>query len=166
MLFLGTGFGANLAALNTFVIHFFPKRQSTALTALHSCLGIGTAIGPLSFSLCFEKGVWWLDPVGIAVLYSALFVLSIIYLPTHINFIEPAEPSKKAMAKKGLWIFACIAFLYGVTETTFGNWASIFLHMEKGFSQVQANIALSLFWASVTVGRIFIVFLSLQISPR
>ena len=107
-----------------------------------------------------------MDPIAIAVCYFVLFLSSIFYLPSHINFIEVVEHKKKEMAKRGLWIFAFIAFLYGVTETTFGNWAPLFLHMEKGFTQTQANIALSLFWASVTFGRIFIVFLSLQISPR
>jgi fucose permease len=56
--------------------------------------------------------------------------------------------------------------LYGICETTFGNWGPIFLHQGKNLSQPSADFALSLFWGILTLGRVVTVFLSFVLSTR
>ncbi len=165
MAFLGAGFGANITALNPFAVHYFPDRASTALTALHSFLGIGTAIGPLSLNLFFAYNWWWGDPSWIALAYFILLLLAWGFLPKKAPISESqADPSSQHISL--LSLFVAIAVLYGFTETTFGNWATLFLHQEKDLSQIAANDALSIFWGSLTIGRIITTFLTLKIPPR
>jgi MFS family permease len=169
MLFLGTGFGAALTSLNAFAFFFFPARPKTALTALHSCLGIGTAIGPITFIFFLSKGLWWWDAVMIGAFYLLFLIAISISFPNpkHLQ-TEPGKQisSRLPLTSLSLWGFIAIAFLYGLCETTFGNWGTIFLHLEKQLNMMDAAFALSIFWGVVTLGRILTVFLSLILPNR
>jgi fucose permease len=52
------------------------------------------------------------------------------------------------------WVFAAFALLYGVCETMNGNWASVYLKEQFNANTTMASLALTFFWAMVTVGRI------------
>lgn len=167
MTLLGAGFGANITALNPFVFSFFPEKGSIAVTALHTCLGIGTALGPLLWNGFMSHGKWWLDPLSIALAYFLLFIGAWLFLPTK-TAIKDSEstqttPSQPRIALIPLTI---AAFLYGITETTFGNWTTIFLHEGKQLSQAFANQTLAIFWGAVTLGRLATTFLAAVISPK
>ena len=51
-------------------------------------------------------------------------------------------------------MFAGFALLYGVVETLNGNWAILYLSHTLGSSAGLASLALTLFWAAATGGRI------------
>jgi len=165
MLLLGTGFGANITSLNPFAIHFFPNRGSAAVTALHSCLGIGTAIGPLLWLFYSGWNLWWADPTLLAALFAVLFFLSYIFLPRSAK-LNGEGCATETPQYTLLWTFAFIAFLYGIIETTYGNWSTIYFHQVKNLSSASANTLLALFWGAVTVGRIIATFLSIALPPR
>lgn len=161
MFLLGSGFGACLCTLNNFAYHFFPKNQSTAITALHSFLGIGSALGPLLFLLFFKIGNWYIAPTILAVVFFCL-TFAIGFL-----FSKPKTQSSKKTTSGPpsilLMIFALTALLYGFSETVFGNWGTIYLHQTKQLSLETASYALSLFWGAVTLSRIAITFMVLKI---
>ena len=52
------------------------------------------------------------------------------------------------------WVFAAFALLYGIVETTNGNWATLYMTGTLGASTTLASVALTTFWAMVTVGRL------------
>ncbi len=52
------------------------------------------------------------------------------------------------------WVYAGFAVLYGVCETLNGNWAQLDLTSELGASTTLAALALTSFWAMVTLGRV------------
>jgi fucose permease len=49
---------------------------------------------------------------------------------------------------------AGFAVLYGVVETVNGNWATIYMTDSLGAPATVASLALTMFWAAVTVGRV------------
>jgi predicted MFS family arabinose efflux permease len=51
-------------------------------------------------------------------------------------------------------MYAGFAVLYGICETVNGNWSQLDMTSELGASTTQAAIALTAFWAMVTVGRV------------
>ncbi len=161
LFFLGAGFGANLATLNSYVINFFPKKSSAALTALHATLGSGTAIGPLLFQFSLDVLYWWIAPLFLASIYLILIYFTWKFFPLNLNL--PKNTS--GTLSKRVYLFALIALLYGICETAFGNWTILFLKTTKGFVAEKASFSLSLFWASVTLGRIFAALFALRISP-
>jgi hypothetical protein len=97
-------------------------------------------------------GFWWGLPVLSAVLLAALLALS-----TRLPLRTP-PPAAAAGAQSGIparfWVFAAFAVLYGICETVNGNWSQLDMTSELGASTTQAAIALTAFWAMVTVGRV------------
>ena len=167
MLCLGIGFGAALTSLNSFAFFFFPKRPKTALTMLHTCLGIGTALGPIAFEFFLKNGVWWQDGIWVGTLYLLLLAAALVSFPNprHLG-AQSKSGSRLPWTSFALWGFAGIALLYGICETTFGNWGTIYLHQGKKLSMAGSALALSLFWMMITVGRLITVFLSFKLSTR
>lgn len=166
---LGLGFGATLTAINAFATSFFPKRGETAVTALHTLLGTGTALAPLLVTLLTAGGRWWWLPVGVG---AASFVLALLALTQSLKM--PAEDGASASlgaaaivrALPGrFWIWIGFALLYGICETLFGNWGTVYLAQQRGLPSDTANLALAAFWAAVTIGRLLVAVASVKVPP-
>ena len=70
--------------------------------------------------------------------------------------------STRAGLPSRFWVFAAFALLYGVVETTNGNWATLYMTNDLGASATLASLALTTFWAMVTVGRILFAAIERQ----
>ncbi len=154
--FLGCGFGFVVPVLNTFTAAFFPARVDSAILTLNALLGVGTALAPI-FALVFVGlGFWW----GLPVLISVLTLVLLLFtwrLPLQAE--PPATPqhsAKPATSKvpPRFWVYAAFALVYGICETMNANWASIYLSTDLGASTKLATLALTVFWVSVTGGRV------------
>lgn len=167
---LGLGFGATLTAINAYAASFFPRRSETALTALHTLLGTGTALAPLVVSLLAGGGQWWLLPVGVAV---AMFLLAGLARTQPLVLAAAGGGADAAMGAGAViralpgrfWIWIAFALLYGVCETLYGNWGTIYLNQQRDVPLASANLALAVFWATVTIGRLLVALISTRIPP-
>ena len=153
---LGVGFGFTVPTLNTFAAAFFSQKVDKAVLALNALLGSGTALAPILVAVFVGLGIWW----GLPVLVGAL-ILGLLMFSARLPLSPSAEAEKSTGAMRGwtkfpsrFWVFAGFALLYGVCETTNGNWASLYMTKELGASATQASLALTVFWGMVTAGRI------------
>jgi predicted MFS family arabinose efflux permease len=91
-----------------------------------------------------------------AVLLTALLLIS-ARLPLQAATASTATTAGQR-AGRGIpatfWLFAAFAVLYGICETMNGNWSQLDMTTEHAASATQASIALTAFWAMVTVGRV------------
>ena len=156
---LGVGFGFVVPSLNTFTAAFFPQKVDQAILTLNALLGLGTALAPIFAAIFVGIGFWW----GLPVLMSGL-TLALILLGLQL----PLEDKKAASAPKDaasvphgsrgmparFWVYAAFALLYGICETMSGNWATIYMVASLGASTTLASIALTVFWVTVTAGRV------------
>ncbi len=154
---VGVGIGATLTALNAYATGLFSEKSEAALSGLYGIMGLGMALAPLMIGIFIESGTWWGAP---ATLGGIFFILSlgIFALPLWAPPPPPdSETGGVAALIRGLpvrvWGFAGFIFLYGICETVFANWAVIYLHEEKGLTAQWAGLALSFYWAMITVGR-------------
>jgi fucose permease len=151
---LGIGFGLTVPALNTFAAAFFPAAADRAVLYLNALLGLGTALAPVLVAVFLGLGLWWGLPVVVAVLLAVLIAVS-LGLPLIVGESSGGEArSERAALPSRFWVFAAFALLYGIVETTNGNWATLYMTGDLGASTTQASIALTTFWAMVTVGRV------------
>jgi FHS family glucose/mannose:H+ symporter-like MFS transporter len=169
MLALGAGFGSLLTAANSLAPGLFPRHAASALTALHTLLGTGTALAPLVVGAASGRSWWWI-PAAVAAAFLALTVGGWAQ-PLATPSPPHALPSRGARAfwssvSGPLWGFMAVALLYGICETLCGNWALLFLHGERGLSGRSAALALASFWAMVTLGRLVVAILSVWVPPR
>jgi len=167
--FVGAGFGSTLPMINVYVTSFFPKNTASALTVLHTLLGIGTALAPFLVTVLVKGIGWWLLPVFVAVALTILLAGAFI-LPLKDERVAPVAVATQTGLRDFLPVrvrlFMLIIFLYGYCETFFANWTTIFLNKEKGVQLQEAGYALAAFWLMVSLGRLLIAILSVQVSPR
>jgi predicted MFS family arabinose efflux permease len=52
------------------------------------------------------------------------------------------------------WLYAAFALIYGVCETMNGNWATVYMGHALAASNTFASLALTVFWVTVTGGRV------------
>jgi len=150
---LGAGFGLTVPALNTLAAAFHPAGVDRAILALNALLGLGTVLAPLFVALFDGLGFWWGMPVTSAALLVALVVVS-LGLPLEAGARRAAGASTGGGIPARFWIYAGFAALYGICETVNGNWSQEEMTSELGASTTAAALALTVFWAMVTLGRV------------
>jgi predicted MFS family arabinose efflux permease len=154
--FLGVGFGLTVPSLNTFAAAFHPDAVDRSVLVLNALLGLGTALAPVLVAIFVGLGFWW----GLPAL-SALLLIALLGVSLGLPLRTP--PAAAATARSGIpkrfWLFAGFAALYGFCETVNGNWSQLDMTRELGASTTVAALALTAFWAMVTVGRIAVAAL-------
>jgi MFS family permease len=164
---LGVGFGFTVPALNTFAAGFFPRKVEKAVLGLNVLLGLGTTLAPVFVLLFVGMGMWWGMPIFVA---AAVVLLLIFSRSLPLETDRPASDERGRGGGTGLprrfWIFSAFALLYGICETMNGNWASVYMKTQLGATTALASLSLTVFWATVTAGRVLFVALDKWIPAR
>ncbi|NDG69798.1 MAG: MFS transporter [Proteobacteria bacterium] len=162
---MGLAFGLTVPVINTCAAAFFPAVADRALLTLNTLLGLGTALAPAFVAVFTGLGFWWGLPVLVAGLCSGLLVFS---LPLTISTGAASDaPQSRPSGLPPLFpAFAAAAFLYGICETMNGNWASIFMSSTLSNTPATASLALTVFWATVTGGRLLFASIDRWIPER
>lgn len=165
---MGFGFGAVVPLLNTFIADFQPQRVDQSILMLNALLGLGTALAPALAALLVGPGIWWLLPL-IVLVAAALLLVACRVQPLQLSSNVQdggATAGPHPVAPGLLVLFVLVAILYGLIETLNGNW-SVLLMSRRVESQPQiASMALTVFWAMVTIGRLFFSGVSRWLTPK
>jgi predicted MFS family arabinose efflux permease len=87
-------------------------------------------------------------------------------LPLQIAPAVATTSTRRHGMPSRFWLFAAFAVLYGLCETMNGNWSQLDVTTSLGGSTTQAALALTAFWAMVTVGRVFFAAIARRLPPR
>ena len=121
---------------------------------LNALLGLGTALAPVFVAVFVGLGFWW----GLPLISTVLLVLLLAgsrRLPLRAETgCAAGRPAERGGIPSRFWLFAAFAVLYGICETMNGNWSQHDMTSALGASTTQAALALTAFWAMVTVGRV------------
>lgn len=161
----GFGFGFGGGPLNAYAALLFPARSNTALTALHMCAGAGLTIGPALFAGLAADGRWLAGPLGLLAITVTLLVISLVArfpaAPVAVADAAAATPARSGF----FWLCALVALVYSVAEGTFSNWAILYLQDERDQPAQAAALALTCFWAALTLGRLLASILVVRLPP-
>lgn len=164
---LGAGFGFTVPSLNTLTAALHPGAEDRSVLVLNALLGLGTALAPAFVAVFNGIGFWIGLPILSAVLLTGLIAVS-LRLPLSPAG-APGQAQRHERARTGLpapfWVFGLFAFLYGICETMNGNWSQLDL-ASLGVKSATASLALTGFWAMVTVGRVLIAVLQRWLPSR
>jgi MFS family permease len=179
--FVGAGFGLTVPALNTYAAAFHPGAVDSAVLVLNALLGLGTVLAPALVAVFDGLGFWWGLPVLSAAALVSLLAVS-LRLPLHAGSgarppVPPAGAGAGPAAAVGdagrtrvsiprrFWLYAGFVTLYGICETMNGNWSQLEMTTRLGASAAQASVALAVFWAAVTGGRVLFAVIDRKLAP-
>lgn len=170
---VGLGFSLQQTAANPLAINMGdPAKGSQRLSLAGGINNIGTTIGPVLLSLAIFGSVkagektQEADISSIQIPYlilgAAFLVVAVIFkfssVPDKIQQVEKSESSSKELFKGAihypqLWMGMIAIFVYvGVEVSTAGN-LSDFLNKKAGIETDKVAPFVSLFWASLMIGR-------------
>jgi fucose permease len=162
---LGAGFGLTVPALNTFAAAFHPGAVDRSILTLNALLGLGTVLAPVFVAVFVGLGSWLGLPLVSASLLAALVLVS-LGLPLKVDVAAAGARRETGTMPARFWVYAGFAVLYGVCETVNGNWSQLDMTDELGASTTEAALALTAFWAMVTVGRVLFAAVQHWVSSR
>jgi fucose permease len=163
---LGLGAGAVDAGLNAYVASHF---QSRHMSWLHSFWGVGALSGPLALSALLVHGHGWRSAyLAIGVLQLLLVAVLVVALPLwdkvprrdldHPPKDNPPRPLFFPLKLEGVGLALVTFFFYCGVESTMGLWGGSFLFKTKGLAPAACATWVSLFYASITLGRLLTGF--------
>ena len=186
----GLGAGAIDSGLNAYAAEEFGPRH---MNWLHAAFGVGATVGPLVMTAVLALGLSW--RWGFAVVAVAQAVLAVAFTLTAgmwtrhheatsalapaavVDPIDPlglvdraAEPARpparETFRLPSLWWGATAFALYTSLELSTGLWAFLLLTEGRGLSTAVAGVCVAGYWASLTVGRVLVGWVSEHIGPR
>jgi len=155
--FLGSGGGAIDSSINAFAASRF---SASTVNWLHAFYGVGATAGPLLVTLMLANDLQWYH--GYLAVAAIQIGLSILFGSTRRKW-GIASQHEEAHSKSEyfetlklprVWIFMLIFFLYTGVEQGFGQWLFTLLTKSRFLAEEQAGLWTSLYWGSLTIGRI------------
>ena len=157
--FLGSGGGAIDSSINTFAASRF---SASTINWLHAFYGVGATTGPLLVTLMIASDLEWYQ--GYIVVAAIQLSLAILFLFTQKRWTVSDTSNREERHSSAeylqtlrlpmIWLYMLIFFLYTGLEQGFGQWLFTILTRSRGIAEEQAGLWTSLYWGSLTVGRI------------
>lgn len=158
----GLGAGAIDTGLNAYAaIHFSPR----VVSWLHACYGVGATSGPLIMSSVMACGFTWQAGYGIVglgqLVLAGCFGLTAHLWSTSVTAPGAATPDAVASAspwdtlrRPEVWLSIAVFFVYTGIEAAAGTWVYSLLTAMRGIPAMTAGLWVSIYWGSLTVGRL------------
>ena len=169
---LGLGAGAVDASLNHFVAAHYSSRH---MNWLHGFWGVGATTGPLIMGLALaSSGGWALGVRSIGLmqltLAVALFAMLALWAKEHAKPPVSEDAHGKAAFKPvrplATWLAPTLFLLYVAAEMGTGLWAASILVADRGLTQAQAGIWVSVYFGSITAGRFAVGLIANRLGNR
>ena len=150
--------------LNAFVGQMHQEESGIYLNRLHMFFSIGAFTGPLYSGMLIKLDFHWQQIytiIGILFVVSALlgywFILPMGRIqPTQkpqnripLNFLEIIQDPK-------IWILGITLLFYSFHQLSVTVWLPYYMEDSLGASKETANLAISLFWFGIILGRLFV----------
>ena len=166
MIILGAAESALDVGANTLLLWLHGNRVAPFMNAMHSFFGVGALIAPIVVA---QTALFKYSTT------HSYFVLALLLLPIAAYMLRLPGPVPVAGAKpketpiantRLVFLVALFLFLYVGAEVGFAGW--IFTYTIKlGLSEASAAAYLtSLFWGSLTLGRVLAIPLTARFRPR
>ncbi|MFC2052978.1 sugar MFS transporter [Chloroflexota bacterium] len=169
---VGLGAGTIDSGMNTFVA---ARYGSGPLNWLHACYGLGAMISPLIITRLLANGLdWRWGFIIIAVLQIILafyFALNLKHWPSRLllndaqNNAQERAPSSLTLGMFIVWLGIAVFFFCVGVELSVGQWSFTLFTEGRAVSVNRAGLWVSIFWGSLTFGRILFGFITERIGP-
>lgn len=155
--FLGSGGGAIDSSINTFAASSF---SASTVNWLHAFYGVGATAGPVMVTMMLASDLRWYH--GYIAVAGIQISLAVLFLSTQRRWqLSSTEEEHhtgseyfQTLKLPRVWLFMAIFFLYTGLEQGFGQWLFTILTKSRSVGEGQAGVWTSVYWGSLTAGRI------------
>jgi fucose permease len=155
----GLGAGAIDAGLNAYAAHHFDART---VNWLHASFGVGSTTGPFIMTSVLAAGQPW--RLGFVIVGSVQLCLALCFALTRRSWEDGADtpdapaargaPLVTTLALPVAWLGIAFFFVYTGIELAAGQWMYSLLTEARGLPPGVAGLWVSIYWGSLTVGRV------------
>jgi fucose permease len=163
----GMGGGVVDAGLNTY---FATNHSAKLMNWLHANFGIGATLGPIVMQAALNVGGSWRWGYVAVGLLHALFAVGFGLTRNRWMLAESpaAEPDARVRGVRAIdtlrlplvWVGVVLFFLFTGVENTTGQWTYSLLTGARSVAPETAAFWVSIYWGSLTVGRIVFGFVA------
>jgi fucose permease len=165
----GVGHGIVDVGISVLVSESAGKRNVSALNLINVFFGAGAVAGPALVSQMLR---FWHTALPILWLTLALLLFSLFMISTMppVPRSEKRTESDRAVASvyrsSILWMLGIVFLIYVGIETGIGGWTAIYVHRTTSWSLENGALLASIFWLSLTGGRIMATLYAYRVTPR
>ena len=152
---------------NTLLIQVHKNRVAPYMSAMHSCFGIGALLAPIILAQLTRASFAATD---------TYFVLALLLLPVAVFTLRlpslqasnhaQIEDSRGTKTRVVIFAISLFLFLYVGAEVGFAGWIFTYAVTTKLGTSVAAAYLVSLFWGSLTVGRVLMIPIAARLKPE
>ena len=167
--FIG-GFGGILESqIGALVVALNPERPSYYLNMAQVFFGVGALVGPIAAGMLLAAGFDW--RLYYAMLGIVALILTVLFVAIRVPELASTDriswAAFVALVRDRRFLLICLCMmLYTGAEVGSWGWMSTFLTRSLGFSIIESSVAVGLFWAAMTVGRLLCGQLTLRYDLR
>jgi fucose permease len=166
----GLGSGLVGASINTY---FATWHGPSLMVWLHACFGLGSALGPAIASLLLAAGLPWRWIYGLIAVLFALLLTGYVLTQKQWPVVASASSSPQARATPAgvalagsrdtlrlpaVWMGITLFFVFTGLQVTGGQWSYTLFTEGRSIAPAVAGMWVSIYWGSLTVGRILVGF--------
>ncbi len=174
MLFFALPLGVGAGAIDVSLNHYLAKNyQAKHMNFLHSFYGIGVTLGPSIMAVTLKNDAWRIGyiVVGLILVGISLCVLFSFKLWHQEHSVDQKEehthiPLKEILKVKGSKVSIIIFLLYVHVESLSGVWIASYFFIIKEVSYSIAALFTTIYFLSLTLGRLLSAYLSQRIKPK
>ncbi len=160
----GLGTGSIDAGLNTY---FARHHRPSLMNWLHACFGLGATFGPIVMTVSLGADLSWRWSYGATGVLFGVLALAFGLTRTRWESLAPASAEAEldpSAAKIGIadtlrlplvWLGIAIFVTYAGIETSAGQWPYSLFTEARSVAESTAGVWVSIYWGSLTVGRLF-----------
>jgi len=171
-LLVGLGAGTIDSGMNTFVA---ARYGSGPLNWLHACYGLGAMTAPLIITILLANGLDWrwgfIIIAELQVILAVYFAFNLKHWPSRLllndaqNNAQERAPSVLTLGMLIVWLGIAVFFFSVGVEISVGQWSFTLFTEGRAVSVSRAGLWVSIFWGSLTFGRILFGFITERIGP-
>jgi fucose permease len=166
----GLGSGLVGGSINTY---FATRHGPSLLVWLHACFGLGSALGPALATLLLDGGLPWRWIYGLIAAFFAPLLLGYVLTRRQWPISASAPSSSQAGALRAsvalagsrdtlrlpaVWMGITLFFVFTGLQVTGGQWSYTLFTEGRSIAPAVAGMWVSIYWGSLTVGRILVGF--------
>lgn len=165
MMLLGAAESGVDVGSNALLVRLHGTRVGPLMTAMHSFFGVGALVAPLVVAQTTLFGYASVNSYFVLAVLLVPIGAFTIRLPNQV-YESPTKRAKHGIKdRRFVFLVALFLFLYVGAEVGFAGWIFTYVIEQKLTAAVTAAYLTSLFWGSLTAGRVLMIPITARVNP-